>query len=138
MGEGTNRSRDLDEYDLYYQHLILWDRDAKRLAGAYRVGEGWEIMERYGARGFYTRSLFRMRKGIHPVLRQSVELGRSFIVPDYQRKRMPLFLLWKGILAVLMRSSEARYVLGPVTISSDLQAIFTVFDHGFCAPPFLG
>lgn len=131
VGEGTNRSRDLDEYDLYYQHLILWDRDAKRLAGAYRVGEGWEIMERYGARGFYTRSLFRMRKGIHPVLRQSVELGRSFIVPDYQRKRMPLFLLWKGILAVLMRSSEARYVLGPVTISSDYKQFSRSLIMGF-------
>ena len=82
VGEGTNKALDLDEYDLYYQHLILWDRNAQALAGAYRVGEGWEIMERYGARGFYTRSLFRMRKGFHPCAPvQRVELGRSFIVP---------------------------------------------------------
>ncbi len=121
VGEGTNRSLDLDEYDLYYQHLILWDAGSGQLAGAYRIGEGWLIMERYGVRGFYTHSLFRMRKGFHPVLRSSVELGRSFIHPDYQRQRMPLFLLWKGILTVLIQSPEARYILGPVTISSDYQ-----------------
>ena len=91
------------------------------MAGAYRVGEGWLIMERFGPRGFYTHSLFRMRKGIHPVLRSSLELGRSFIRPEYQRQRMPLFLLWKGILTVLLQSPEARYILGPVTISSDYQ-----------------
>jgi len=131
VGEGTHKAVDLDEYDLYYQHLILWDREATRLAGAYRVGEGWEIMERYGARGFYTHSLFRMKKGFHPILKESVELGRSFIVPDYQRKRMPLFLLWKGILAVLMRSGEARYILGPVTISSDYKQFSRSLIMGF-------
>ena len=119
VGEGTNRALDLDEYDLYYRHLLLWDKSAQRLAGAYRVGLGWEIMDSYGSRGFYTRSLFRMKPGFDPVLRSGVELGRSFIVPDYQRQRMPLFLLWKGILSVLVRSPEARYVLGPVTVSSD-------------------
>lgn len=119
VGEGTNRASDLDEYDLYYQHLLLWDAEAQKLAGAYRVGLGWEIMERYGNRGFYTHSLFRMKAGFDRVLNASVELGRSFIVPEYQRQRWPLFLLWKGILSVLVRSPEARYVLGPVTISSD-------------------
>lgn len=119
VGEGTNRASDLDEYDFYYQHLLLWDREAGRLAGAYRIGEGWEIMERYGNRGFYTHSLFRMKRGFDEVLRSSIELGRSFIVPDYQRQRMPLFLLWKGILHVLIGAPEARYILGPVSISSD-------------------
>lgn len=121
VGEGTNKALDIDEYDYYYQHLILWDAEAERLAGAYRIGEGWVIMERYGVRGFYTHSLFRMKKGFHPVLRSAVELGRSFIHPDYQRQRMPLFLLWKGILTILVRAPQARYVLGPVTISSDYQ-----------------
>ena len=121
VGEGTQRSRDLDEFDYYYLHLFLWDKAAKRLAGAYRVGEGWVIMERFGPRGFYIHSLFRMRKGFEPVLRKGLELGRSFIHPDYQRQRMPLFLLWKGILSFLIQSPEARYILGPVTISSDYQ-----------------
>ena len=131
VGEGTNRSLDLDEYDLYYQHLLLWDREAGKLAGAYRIGEGWEIMERYGARGFYTHSLFRMKSGFTPVLEASLELGRSFVVSDYQRQRMPLFLLWKGILSVLIQSQQARYILGPVTISSDYKQFSLSLIMGF-------
>ena len=51
---------------------------------------------------------------------------------------MPLFLLWKGILAVLLKSNEARYVLGPVTISSDYKQFSRSLDHGIRAAPLLG
>jgi len=47
-----------------------------------------------------------------------MELGRSFVVGEYQRKPMPLFLLWKGILYFLIKNSEYRYLTGPVTISN--------------------
>ena len=40
VGEGTNRSIDLDEFDLYYYHLFIWDNDTDRIVGAYRVGKG--------------------------------------------------------------------------------------------------
>jgi len=53
-----------------------------------------------------------------PVLSESLELGRSFIVKDYQRKPLPLFLLWKGILYFLIKNPEYRYLIGPVSISN--------------------
>lgn len=117
VGEGTNRSIDLDEYDLYYSHLFIWDNDTDRIVGAYRVGKGKEIIDRYSVKGFYINSLFKIRKPILPVLYESIELGRSFIVVDYQRKPLPLFLLWKGILYFLIKNPEYRYLIGPVTIS---------------------
>ncbi|MCK7538951.1 MAG: GNAT family N-acetyltransferase [Marinilabiliales bacterium] len=40
MGEGTNRATDIDEYDFYYDHLIVWDDEAGSLVGAYRIGKG--------------------------------------------------------------------------------------------------
>lgn len=123
VGEGTNKSIDLDEYDLYYHHLILWDAQAKRIAGAYRVGDGNEIMRRYGVKGFYTSSLFRMHAKMKPILTQSVELGRSFIVKDYQKHRLSLFLLWKGILFYLLSNARFRYIIGPVSISNSYQAV---------------
>lgn len=123
VGEGTNKSIDLDEYDLYYNHLILWDRDAKRIAGAYRVGDGREIMLRYGKKGFYISSLFRMNRNLDSILTQSLELGRSFIVQDYQRHRLSLFLLWKGILYYLLSNSQFRYIIGPVSISNNYQDV---------------
>ncbi|MBK9015008.1 MAG: GNAT family N-acetyltransferase [Saprospiraceae bacterium] len=117
VGEGTGKTRDLDEYDLYYRQLILWDRESKQIAGGYRMGIGDEIFERYGAAGFYISSLFKIKEGFHPYMKKSVELGRSFIVPDHQRKRLPLFLLWKGILYFLLKNPRFSYLYGPVSIS---------------------
>lgn len=123
VGEGTNKSIDLDEYDLYYNHLILWDREAKRIAGAYRVGNGHEIMQLYGRRGFYISSLFRTDKRMDGMLDKSLELGRSFIVKEYQRHRLSLFLLWKGILFYLISNEHFRYIIGPVSISNNYQEV---------------
>ena len=50
---------------------------------------------------------------------ESVELGRSYIATDYQRKRLPLFLLWKGILYYLIKNPQYRYLYGPMSISKD-------------------
>jgi putative hemolysin len=118
VGEGTNRKIDVDEFDLYYNQLFIWDEEMKAIVGAYRVGKGNEILERYGKKGFYIQSLFRIANGFNPILKQSIELGRSFITKDYQRKPLPLFLLWKGILYFLIKNPEYRYLIGPVSISS--------------------
>ncbi len=117
VGEGTNKSIDIDEYDLYYWHLIIWDREKNKIAGAYRMGIGDEIIESFSIEGFYISSLFKIKKGFIPVLKESVEMGRSFIVKEYQRKPLSLFLLWKGILYFLLKNPQYRYLLGPVSIS---------------------
>lgn len=117
VGEGTNNSMDLDEYDIYYWQLFIWDDENKAIVGGYRVGLGKEIMERFGKKGFYTRSLFRMDDKLNDLLSNSIELGRSFIVKEYQRKNMSLYLLWKGILLFLINNSEYRYLIGPVSIT---------------------
>ena len=126
VGEGTNHSMDLDEYDLYYNQLFVWDAREHKIVGAYRVGKGQEILRRYGVKGFYLQSLFRMNRRFHPILRQSLELGRSFIIREYQRRPLPLFLLWKGILYFLLKHSEYRYLIGPVSISNN----FSQFSRG--------
>jgi putative hemolysin len=120
VGEGTNKSVDIDEYDLYYNHLFIWDTDENHIVGAYRIGKGDEIISTYGVKGFYINSLFRIKKKFSPVLSESIELGRSFIAKEYQKKVIPLFLLWKGIMIFLLKHSEYRYLIGPVSISNDL------------------
>lgn len=117
VGEGTGQARDLDEYDLHYLHLILWNRTENRISGAYRLGDGDYIMRTMGKKGFYLRSLFKMTNEMNEVLARSIELGRSFVVPADQRKRLPLFLLWKGIADFIGRHPHVRYLIGPVTIS---------------------
>lgn len=119
VGEGTNHAIDLDEYDIYYNQLFIWDKEKKCIVGAYRIGKGKEIIQQYGVDGFYLKSLFKIKKRFHPVLEESLELGRSFIVEEYQKKPLPLFLLWKGILYMMLKNPEYRYLIGPVSISND-------------------
>ncbi|GGB24972.1 MULTISPECIES: lysophospholipid acyltransferase family protein [Mucilaginibacter] len=118
VGEGTNKAIDLDEYDIYYHHLFIWDFEAKRIVGAYRIGLGDEIFYSVGKKGFYVNELFKLKTQFIPVLRRSLELGRSWIRKEYQTKPLPLFLLWKGILKFLIDNPRYRYLIGPVSISN--------------------
>lgn len=118
VGEGTNNSTDLDEYDIYYHHLFIWDTKASMIVGAYRIGMGDEIFESFGKKGFYTANLFKIKSQFSDILKTSLELGRSWIRKEYQQKPLPLFLLWKGILKFLIDNPRYRYLIGPVSISN--------------------
>lgn len=118
VGEGTGKSLDTDVYDTYYRHLILWDREKMALVGAYRLGFGNEIVRKYGLEGFYSNTLFRYRREFRPYLRKTVELGRSFVVPEYQKDPLALMLLIKGLMYLVLRKPDMRYFIGPVSISS--------------------
>jgi putative hemolysin len=117
VGEGTNEAIDLDPFDTYYHHMFLWDRDANKLAGAYRMGLGSKIFAKYGIDGFYLQDLFRFEPELYKMMSESIEMGRAFIISEYQQKPMPLFLLWKGIVHTTLRYPEHKYLIGGVTIS---------------------
>jgi putative hemolysin len=118
IGEGTNKELDLDKFDNYYHHLLLWDAVAEKLVGAYRMGLGKEIYKKYGIKGFYVQSLFRIEPELHQMMDNTIEMGRAFIIAEYQQKPMPLFLLWKGIVHVTLRYPEYKYLMGGVSISN--------------------
>lgn len=118
VGEGTGRKRDLDDYDKSYRHLVLWNCENLEIAGAYRVGEGKALLDKYGEEGFYTRSLYRFNPNFHAYLEQGVELGRSFVNPDYWGKAS-LDYLWQGLGAYLATQPQIRYLIGPVSMSAD-------------------
>ena len=118
IGEGTNKEVDLDKFDNYYHHLLLWDAVAEKLVGAYRMGLGKEIYKKYGIKGFYVQSLFRIEPELHQMMDNTIEMGRAFIIDEYQQKPMPLFLLWKGIVHVTLRYPQYKYLMGGVSISN--------------------
>jgi len=118
VGEGTNESIDLDKYDNYYYHMFLWDDETKQIAGAYRMGLGSEIFPKYGMEGFYLNDLFRFESELHEMMQNSIEMGRAFIIKEYQQKPMPLFLLWRGIIHTTLRYPEHKFLLGGVSISN--------------------
>ncbi|MFV0565048.1 MAG: GNAT family N-acyltransferase [Flavobacteriaceae bacterium] len=118
VGEGTNEAIDLDHFDEYYHHMFLWDNDNQLIAGAYRMGMGSAIFKQYGIDGFYLQDLFRFEPELYKMMSQSIEMGRAFIIKDYQQKPMPLFLLWKGIVHTTLRFPEHKYLIGGVSISN--------------------
>lgn len=118
VGEGTNEATDLDSFDDYYHHMFLWDNENKILAGAYRMGLGSQIYAAHGINGFYLQDLFRFEPELHKMMSQSIEMGRAFIIKEYQQRPMPLFLLWKGIVHITLRHPEHKYLIGGVSISN--------------------
>ena len=118
VGEGTNNEIDTDRFDKHYRHLILWDTEENKIAGAYRMGLGNEIYKNYGINGFYINELFNFEPEIQPFLGKCIEMGRAFVTPEYQQKPMPLFLLWRGIIHVALRNPELKFIMGGVSISN--------------------
>lgn len=115
-GTGTGTALDIDSYDSYYRHLILWDENDLEIVGAYRLGECANILEQNGFNGLYTSSLFKLHDSLQEYLPNAIELGRSFIQPRYWGKKS-LDYLWFGIGAYLRNHPETQYLFGPVSLS---------------------
>lgn len=120
--EGTGQSRDTDAYDGHYRHLILWHRESRAIAGAYRLGFTDEILPRLGVHGLYTHSLFDFKRSLFDDLGPSLELGRSFVSPEWQRSFHPLRLLWAGIARIIVQTPQLAVLFGPVSVSAAYSA----------------
>ncbi|MDX2020890.1 MAG: lysophospholipid acyltransferase family protein [Deltaproteobacteria bacterium] len=122
VGEGTGKSEDLDEFDKHYLHLFMWNSDTSEVVGSYRLGVADEILERQGLQGLYTSTLFKFKPGFLDRLNPAIELGRSFIRQEYQRKPLSLALLWRGIGEFLVRNPQYKVLFGPVSISGSYES----------------
>jgi putative hemolysin len=123
VGEGTGQSTDIDRFDDYYLHLFVWSKSRRQVVGAYRMGLTDEILTRFGADGIYTSTLFRYRGNLLAQIGPAIELGRSFVRPEYQKEFSPLLLLWKGVGHYCALHPKYRRVFGPVSISSDYHSL---------------
>lgn len=121
VGEGTGRSLDLDVHDSWYEHIVLWDAAAMKIAGAYRIARGAPVLAAHGIKGLYTASLFQYADDAVARLAQGMELGRSFVAPDYWGGRS-IDYLWQGIGAYLRLYPKVRYLFGAVSMSGALSA----------------
>ncbi|WDE98525.1 GNAT family N-acetyltransferase [Lentisphaera profundi] len=117
--EGTGTEIDLDEYDQHYEQLFIWNREAREIVGAYRIGR----MDELGLKGVYTSNFYNFAPDFFQKYKMSLEMGRSFVSPAYQRKPYSLLLLWRGIGAYMMRNPQYRYLIGAVSVSSDYSAV---------------
>jgi len=127
-GGGTGKEVDIDHYDTSeidpYQQLIVWDPDKKEILGGYRYihCSGLKVNEN-GEVDLATARLFNFsEKFIKEYLPQVIELGRSFVQPDYQSSKagakalFALDNLWDGLGALTVDHPEINYFFGKVTM----------------------
>jgi len=119
VDEGTDQRRDLDKFDLWYRHIVLWDDDELEVVGAYRIAQNARVLEQMGQEGLYLNTLFELGPEFKPYLKEGIELGRSFVQSRYWGSRA-LDYLWQGIGAYLRAHPEIRYLVGPVSIPVSL------------------
>lgn len=127
-GGGTGKALDIDAYDtseVPFKQLIVWNPDDKAITGGYRFIRGNEILKTSGKNDIKspTARLFKLSdKFINEFLPYSVELGRSFVQPNYQplnnlRKGMySLDNLWDGLGAIVTDFPDTKYLFGKVTM----------------------
>ncbi len=129
VGEGTGRALDLDRFDAHYRHLFVWNQTTQEVVGAYRIGKVDEILASHGRSGLYTATLFDFAPPFLASLQPALELGRSFVRPEYQKNYGALLLLWQGIGRLLVQEPHYRYLFGPVSISN----AYSEFSQGLLA-----
>ena len=123
-GGGTGKDVDIDDFDTSencYHQLIVYDRDAQFIAGGYRFFYCKEFTQSKEI-NLSTRHYFNFsEKFINEYLPYTIELGRSWIHPDYQagKSKKGLFILdnlWDGLGAVVLKYPEMEYFFGKVTM----------------------
>ena len=122
-GEGTGAALDLDTFDPHYLHLFLWSKAAREVAGAYRLGPTADLLPRFGVWGLYSNTLFRLNPELFQRTGPALEMGRSWVRPEYQRQYAPLLLLWKGITCYVSAHPECAVLFGAVSISNDYNPV---------------
>lgn len=118
-GEGTGYPLDSDRYDEWYHQIFAWDSQNQKIAGGYRLGVTEEIIGQKGKPGMYAASEFSLKRGFYSSLGKSIEVGRSFITEEYQRRFSLLGLIWKAIGEFMNRHPDHFVLYGPVSISAD-------------------
>lgn len=117
VGEGTGQPLDLDGHDPHYQHLFVWNPGTREVIGSYRIGFTRQLIADHGVAGLYTHSLFEFGTPLFERLGPCLELGRSFVRPEWQGNTRALRLLWSGIAVLLDRHPEIGHLFGPVSVS---------------------
>lgn len=126
-GGGTGKDCDIDEFDTMTpacQQLIVWDPESKLILGGYRFICGRDIrMDADGRPLIATAHMFNFsQEFLDDYLPHTIELGRSFVRPEYQSSRAgakalyTLDNLWDGLGALTVINPEIKYLFGKVTM----------------------
>ena len=134
VSEGTGKDCDVDAFDAWYDQMVLWDDKTSQIVGGYRLGPTDRILPLKGKHGMYTSTLFNFKGDFFQRLDPALEMGRSFIREEYQRRPTSLPLLWRGIGRYVVRFPQYHQLFGPVSINPEYgqaskELILTYLKH---------
>ena len=146
-GGGTGKMFDMDSYDWMekpYKQLFVWDPQNEEIIGGYRFMFGTDVkIKEDGQPDLVTSGMFNFSKEfVDEYLSSTIELGRSFVHPDYQASKMgakslfSLDNLWDGLGAITVLRPDMKYFFGKVTMYPEYdevarELIFTFIDKYF-------
>ena len=148
-GAGSGKVYDMDEFDWAerpYKQLFVWDPQNEEIIGGYRLVFGADVkIKENGQPDLVTASMYEFsQEFIEDYLPYTIELGRSFVHPDYQASKMgakslySLDNLWDGLGAITVLRPDVKYFFGKVTVYPQYdevarELIFTFLDKHFGA-----
>ena len=130
-GGGTGAAVDLDDFDFLpdrlYKQIVIWDPEASAILGGYRYILGPDVnFDEEGQPILASSHLFHFSdEFIHDYLPHTIELGRSFVAPEYQSSKagakaiFALDNLWDGLAAIMLQHADMMYYFGKMTIYPD-------------------
>lgn len=114
--EGSGEPLDTDHFDATYTHLFIVENQTK-IMGAYRMGRTDILLEQNGLEGLYLHKMFSFEADFMNRQAPCLEMGRSFLIPEFQGSFQGLLLLWRGICAFAKQFPQYRTLYGTVSIS---------------------
>lgn len=144
-GGGTGNSIDLDHYDtdeICYEQLIVWSPEDEEIVGGYRYIKCNNTITESNDILLSTTHYFDFSElFIKSFLPYTIELGRSWVQPNYQpsiNPRKGLFALdniWDGLGALIKFNPEIKYFFGKVTMypnyNSEARNFLLQFMHKY-------
>lgn len=115
--EGSGEPLDTDHFDATYTHLFVMKQDTGQIIGAYRMGQTDKLLADGNLENLYLHRMFDFGPDFVNRQQPCLEMGRSFLIPEYQRSFQGLFLLWRGIGTFVCRHPQYRTLYGTVSIS---------------------
>lgn len=115
--EGSGQPLDTDGFDATYTHLFVVETKQQKIIGAYRMGQTDRLLKAQGIDGLYLTRMFNFKPDFVNRLEPCLEMGRSFLIPEYQRSFQGLYLLWRGIGAFVCKFPHYRTLYGTVSLS---------------------
>lgn len=116
--EGSGKSSDNDQFDPHYLQMFIWQPQTQQILGAYRMAKVKDVVAAHGVEGLYSHSLFQYKEAFFKEVPNGLELGRSFVIREFQRSGLFKYL-FKGIAELFYQQRDIENIFGPVSIPND-------------------